>query len=58
MKRVSLMNIWSKTYSREWNSRCKGPEVGAMPGMFEEQQDDHCYPSGEAEGKPEGVMVK
>ena len=22
------MNIWSKTYSREWNSRCKGPEVG------------------------------
>jgi len=32
--------------------------VGAVPGMFEDWQDGHCYQSGEAEGKPEGVRVK
>lgn len=37
------------------NSRCKGPEVGAMPGMLEEWQDDHCGYRSEADGEPEGM---
>lgn len=44
-----------KSISDRGSSRCKGPEVGAMPGMFEEWQDDHCGYRGEADGKPEGM---
>lgn len=54
---VSQADIWESIPDRG-NSTCKGPEVGAMPGMFEDGQDGHCGQRRRAEGKPEGMRPR
>jgi hypothetical protein len=39
--RSETFSIWEKSISGRGNSKCKGPEAGAMLDEFKRQQRDH-----------------